>query len=268
MVIETLQSRSKVVDFLKQDVPPYRASRRRGNTSLVPMICRISSIDSRICLLCHLCLLAVLRSKVSFYEQRGHVFLISAAQEITFLIFFDTLGDQFLGVFRCLGTHFRVRGPIWMISGAIVRFSWKKWVHRPPPKGSILGLFSIFFFIVFFGVLSFLDFYAFACPKGPFWLSFRLLFESPGLFKKQLKVCNCRRFSRFGPFEMRLFLKIWSWVAFDVDFFRFFRFLMIFGVSNLIDFRAKITIKKKSQKRVSGKNRKRPGKIRIGGWAP
>ena len=101
-----------------------------------------------ICYAISACLLSC-DQKYFFYEQRGHVFLISAAQEITFLIFFDTLGDQFLGVFRCLGTHFRVRGPIWMISGAIVRFSWKKWVHRPPPKGSILGLFSIFFLIVF-----------------------------------------------------------------------------------------------------------------------
>ena len=70
MVIATLQSRSKVVGFLKRDVPPYRASRRRGNTSLVPMICRISSIDSRICLLCHLCLLAVLRSKYIFLRAK------------------------------------------------------------------------------------------------------------------------------------------------------------------------------------------------------
>ena len=132
----------------------------------------------------------------------------------------------------------------------------KKVSSPTPPKGVDFGTFFDLFFNRFFGVLSFLDFYAFACPKGPFWLSFRLLFESPGLWKKQLKVCNCRRFSRTGPFRMRLFLKIWSWVGFDVDFFRFFRFLMIFGVSNLIDFRAKITIKKKSQKRVNEKNRK------------
>ena len=79
-----------------------------------------------------------------------------------FFAHFRGLGDQFSDVFRGPGTHFRVPGPIWTISGAIVRFLWKKWVHRPPPKASILRLFAIFFLIVFFecsrfGIFELLD---------------------------------------------------------------------------------------------------------------
>ena len=113
-------------------------------------------------------------------------------------------------------------------------------------------------------MLSFLDFYAVACPKGPFWLSFRLLFESPGLFKKQLKVCNCRRFSRCGPFRMRFFKRFDRGFVLTLIFFQIFCFLLIFGVSNLIDFRSKIATRKKSEKRVNDEFRE---KWKLGVWA-
>ena len=121
---------------------------------------------------------------------------------------FDLFGHPGRSIFGC----FSMPGNSFSSPGAHLDDFWshcqiflKKVSSPTPPKGIDFGPFVDIFFNRFFGVLSFLDFYAFACPKGPFWLSFRLLFESPGLFKKQLKVCNCRRFSRFGPFRMRLF---------------------------------------------------------------
>ena len=145
------------------------------------------------------CCLAI--KKLFFYEQRGHVFLISAAQEI---IFWHP-GRSFFWCFSMPGHSFSSPGAHLDDFWSHCQIFLKKVSSPTPPKEVDFGTFFDLFFNRFFGVLSFLDFYAFACPKGPFWLSFRLLFESPGLFKKQLKVCNCRRFSRFGPFRMRLF---------------------------------------------------------------
>ena len=123
---------------------------------------------------------------------------------------FDLFGHPGRSIFGC----FSMPGHSFSSPGAHLDDFWshcqiflKKVSSPTPPKGIDFGPFVDIFFNRFFGVLSFLDFYAFACPKGPFWLSFRLLFESPGLFKKQLKVCNSRRFSRFGPFRTQLFSK-------------------------------------------------------------
>ena len=83
--------------------------------------------------------------------------------EWSFFAHFRGLGDQFSDIFRGPGTHFRVPGPIRTISGANVRFLWKKWVHRPPPpKPRFWDFLRLFFLIVFFecsrfGIFELLD---------------------------------------------------------------------------------------------------------------
>ena len=125
--------------------------------------------------------------------RRSHFWSFLTPWEINFWVFFDAWA-----------LIFESGGPFGWFLEPLSDFLEKSEFTDPTQRSRFWNFFDIFF-NRFFGVLSFLDFYAFACPKGPFWLSFRLLFESPGLFKKQLKVCNYRRFSRFGPFRMRLF---------------------------------------------------------------
>ena len=157
---------------------------------------------------CRLYLLAILSSKVLFFIGWVIFFLlISEVWEINFLMFFEA---------RAL--IFESRGPFGRFLEPLSDF-FEKSEFTDPPKSLDFETFCEIFFNRFFWVLSFWDFWAFGCPEAPFQLSFWLLFESPGRFEKQAKVCEGCQFSRFGLFWMRLFWRLWSWVRFDTVFF-------------------------------------------------
>ena len=61
----------------------------------------------------------------------------------------------------------------------------------------------------------------FGCHCAPFWPPFWLHFGSPGPQKKQLKVCNYRQKSHFGPFWTGTFFEARSWSSFFHVFFPF-----------------------------------------------
>ena len=86
------------------------------------------------------------------------------------------------------------------------------------------------YFFMFFRVFAFSIFCDFRCPEAPFLYQVWRYFESPGALKKPLKLCNCRQFQRFGPFQKQSFCKSLLRVRFDSEFFRFLWFLAVLRV--------------------------------------
>ena len=78
-------------------------------------------------------------------------------------------------------------------------------------------------FVLFFWVLVSVFFLSdFGCPEAQFSLLFYFPFVSAGLLKKQMKVCNCRQFQRFDPFQTETFCRSWLWVRFDNELLQIF----------------------------------------------
>ena len=123
-------------------------------------------------------------------------------------------------------------GPSLKISEIVVIFSAATASKNPPILRHILTFFNFLqcYFFMFFRVFAFSIFCDFRCPEAPFWYQFWSYFESPGALKKPLKLCNCRQFQRFGPFQIQCFCKCWLRMRFDSEFFRFLWFLAVLRV--------------------------------------